>query len=104
LHDCQLIIEAAPEKMEIKRDIFRKLEQICSPEAIFASNTSSLSITAIAGSIQSPQRVAGLHFFNPAPLMPLVEVIRGLRTGDDTLEVLTAFTRQIGKHPVQCQD
>jgi len=104
LKDCQLVIEAAPEKMEIKRDIFRKLEEICGPEAIFASNTSSLSITAIDGSIQNPERVAGLHFFNPAPLMPLVEVIRGLRTSDGTIEVLTAFTRRIGKHPVLCQD
>jgi 3-hydroxybutyryl-CoA dehydrogenase len=104
LHDCQLVIEAAPERIDIKQDIFRRLEQICAPDAILATNTSSLSVTSIAGSTQSPHRIAGLHFFNPAPLMPLVEVVRGLRTEEYTMELLTAFTRQIGKHPVLCQD
>lgn len=104
LKDCQIVIEAAPEKIQIKQDIFRKLEEYCAPDAILASNTSSISITAIAGSIKGQQRVAGLHFFNPAPLMPLVEVIQGLRTEEKTLEILTAFTRQLGKNPVLCQD
>lgn len=104
LKDCHLIIEAAPEKMEIKQDIFRKLDECCAPDAILASNTSSFSITAIAGISARPQRIAGLHFFNPAPLMPLVEVIRGLRTSDETMELLTAFTRALKKNPVICQD
>ncbi len=104
LKDCQIVIEAAPERMEIKQDIFRKLDECCSPDAILASNTSSFSITAIAGISKRPQRIAGLHFFNPAPLMPLVEVIRGLRSADETMETLTAFTRALGKNPVLCQD
>ena len=80
LKDCELVIEAAPEKIDIKRSIFQQLEEICSPVTILATNTSSLSITEISGQISTPKRVAGFHFFNPAPVMPLVEIIQGLQT------------------------
>src|ERR1051325_8728472 len=83
LQDCQraaLVIEAAPENLELKRDIFKQLDTICSPDTLLASNTSSFSITAIAAGTMHPERVLGLHFFNPPPLMALVEVIQGDRT------------------------
>ncbi len=103
-YDCQLVIEAAPENMEIKRTIFRRLEEVCSDEAILATNTSSLSITEISGQIQTPKRVAGFHFFNPAPVMPLVEVIKGLKTAPETVDVLVEFAKRINKSPVVCKD
>src|SRR5262245_4396302 len=84
-----LIIEAAPEKLELKRDIFRQLDAICGPEVLLATNTSSFSVTAIASETRHPERVLGLHFFNPPPLMALVEVIQGDRT---TLEVIDKAT------------
>lgn len=104
LHDCQLIIEAAPENIEIKRSIFRTLEEVCSKDTILATNTSSLSITEISGQIQTPKRVAGFHFFNPAPVMPLVEVVRGLKTSSETVETLIEFAKKIRKSPVVCKD
>ncbi|MEH7081539.1 3-hydroxyacyl-CoA dehydrogenase NAD-binding domain-containing protein [Neobacillus drentensis] len=104
LSDCQLVIEATPENMEIKRSIFRRLEEVCSNEAILATNTSSLSITEISGQIQTPKRVAGFHFFNPAPVMPLVEVIHGLKTAPDTVKSLVDFAKRIHKSPVVCKD
>jgi 3-hydroxybutyryl-CoA dehydrogenase len=102
--DCKLVIEAAPEKIEIKRSIFRQLEEICPQDAILATNTSSLSITEISGQISDPKRVAGFHFFNPAPVMPLVEVIQGLKTAPATIETLVDFAKKINKNPVVCQD
>ena len=104
LHDCQLVIEAAPENIEIKRSIFRKLEEVCSEETILVTNTSSLSITEISGQIGTPKRVAGFHFFNPAPVMPLVEVIHGLKTSPETVEILVDFAKKINKNPVVCKD
>ncbi|WP_066067889.1 3-hydroxyacyl-CoA dehydrogenase NAD-binding domain-containing protein [Neobacillus soli] len=104
LHDCQLIIEAAPENIEIKRSIFRTLEEVCFKDTILATNTSSLSITEISGQIQTPKRVAGFHFFNPAPVMPLVEVVRGLKTSSETVETLVEFAKKIRKSPVVCKD
>lgn len=101
---CQIVIEAAPEIMEVKRNIFRELDQCCPKETILATNTSSFSITEIAGFTHRPERVAGLHFFNPAPLMPLVEVIRGLRTDEAAMERLANFARSINKSPVTCKD
>src|ERR671915_2631396 len=77
---CALVIEAAPEKLELKRDIFRQLDSICGPQALLATNTSSFSVTAIAATTQHQERVLGLHFFNPPPLMALVEVVQGDRT------------------------
>lgn len=104
LQVCQIVIEAAPEIMEIKQTIFQDLDRHCPNETILATNTSSFSITEIAGFTDHPERVAGLHFFNPAPLMPLVEVISGLRTGEDVMERLADFARSINKSPVTCKD
>jgi 3-hydroxybutyryl-CoA dehydrogenase len=102
--DCQLVIEAVPEKLEIKRSIFQQLEEICSKETILATNTSSLSITEISGTVSHPERVAGFHFFNPAPVMPLVEVVQGLKTAAETVEALVQFANKINKNPVVCKD
>lgn len=102
LADAALVIEAAAEQIDIKQAIFRELAAVCSPEAIFASNTSSISITAIASGVEHPQRVAGLHFFNPAPVMKLVEVVSGLETSPTVLESLSALALRWGKQPVRC--
>lgn len=102
LADAALVIEAAAEQIDIKQTIFRELAAVCSAETIFASNTSSISITAIASSIPHPQRVAGLHFFNPAPVMKLVEVVSGLETSPDVPEILTGLALRWGKQPVRC--
>src|ERR671924_1957272 len=101
---CSLIIEAAPEKLELKRDIFRQLDGICGPESLLATNTSSFSITAIAASTEHPERVLGLHFFNPPPLMALVEVIQGDRTIIEAIEKATILMRAIGKTPARAKD
>ncbi|WP_449539006.1 3-hydroxyacyl-CoA dehydrogenase NAD-binding domain-containing protein [Ferdinandcohnia sp. Marseille-Q9671] len=102
--DCQLVIEAAPEKIEIKRTIFSQLEEVCAKDAILATNTSSLSITEISGQCSYPGRIAGLHFFNPAPIMTLVEVVKGLKTDSNTIEQLVHFAKCINKSPVTCMD
>ena len=99
-----LIIEAAPEKLDLKRDIFKQLDGICGPESLLATNTSSLSVTAIAASTQHPERVLGLHFFNPPPLMALVEVIQGDRTTTETIDKATTLMRAIGKTPARAKD
>jgi len=104
LKDCQLVIEAASENSDIKRSIFQGLEKICSQDTILATNTSSLSITEISGQINTPARVAGLHFFNPAPIMPLVEIIAGLKTADATIQTLVEFAHKINKNSVVCKD
>ena len=107
LDDCRgtiLVIEAAPEKLELKRDIFKQLDGICGPETLLASNTSSFSITAIAASTQHQERVLGLHFFNPPPLMALVEVIQGDRTSAQTIEKASDLMRAIGKTPARAKD
>ncbi len=103
LADSRLVIEAVAEKLEIKQGLFRDLEAVCSPSTLFASNTSSLSITAIASALRHPQRMAGLHFFNPAPLMKLVEIVSGLETSPETLDTLQTLARQWGKHSVACR-
>ena len=102
LADAALVIEAAAEQIDIKQAIFRELAAVCSAEAIFASNTSSISITAIASGVEQPQRVAGLHFFNPAPMMKLVEVVSGLETSPAVIESLTGLAMRWGKQPVHC--
>lgn len=99
--DCDLVVEAALERMDIKRDIFGQLDKICKPETIFASNTSSLSITEIASSTNRPDRVIGMHFFNPAPVMKLVEVIRGIATSEETFNAVKELSVAIGKDPVE---
>jgi 3-hydroxybutyryl-CoA dehydrogenase len=104
LAQCDLIIEAVPESMAIKHQLFSELDRLCPPETILASNTSSLSITGLGGATLRPDKVSGLHFFNPAPLMKLVEVIRGMRTSDTTVETLTQFAKDLGKTPVTAKD
>jgi len=99
-----LIIEAAPEKLELKREVFKKLDAICGPQTLLATNTSSLSVTAIAGPTQNPERVVGMHFFNPPPLMALVEVIQGDRTSAATMDRATSIVREMGKTPVRAKD
>lgn len=107
LDDCagaDVVIEAAPEDMALKRDLFRRLETVLAPSALLASNTSSLSITALAGATQRPEQFLGLHFFNPPHLMALVEVVRGDRTSEATVLAGMAFARALGKTPVVCRD
>lgn len=99
-----LIIEAAPEKLELKRDIFKQLDGICGPETLLATNTSSFSVTAIAANTQQPERVLGLHFFNPPPLMALVEVIQADRTTSDVMDKAIGLMRQMGKTPARAKD
>lgn len=101
---ADVVIEAIIEKPEAKISLFNQLAQINSSTTLFVTNTSSLSITAIAGKITLPQRVAGLHFFNPAPLMKLVEVVKGVQTSDETIQQLVQLTKQLGKQPVVCKD
>jgi 3-hydroxybutyryl-CoA dehydrogenase len=107
LEDCKgatLVIEAAPEKLELKRDLFKQLDGICAPSTLLASNTSSFSITAISASAQHQERVLGLHFFNPPPLMALVEVIQGDRTSADTIEKASELMKTMGKTPARAKD
>ncbi len=104
LKDCSLIVEAATENFEIKKQIFQALDEIASPDAILSSNTSSISITKIAAVTGRPDKVVGMHFFNPVPLMKLVEVIRGIATSDETYAKVRSISEQLGKVPVECND
>lgn len=104
LQTCDLVIEAAIEKLETKQQLFSKLGDMCSPECILASNTSSLPITAIASATRKPERVLGLHFFNPAHIMKLVEIIRGYETSDDVMYRAEGYIKQLGKVPVLAKD
>lgn len=99
-----LVIEAIVENLDVKREVFRALDAICGPETIFCSNTSSLTITEMAAATKRADRFAGLHFFNPVPVLKLVEVVRGLATSDETVAAVTAFARVLGKEPVACRD
>jgi 3-hydroxybutyryl-CoA dehydrogenase len=104
LADCDLVIEAVVERLEVKKSLFAQLEDIVGPDAVLATNTSSLSVTAIANGLRRPQRFAGYHFFNPVPLMKVVEVIAGLRTDPAVCDGLAAYAQQMGHTPVQAQD
>ncbi len=104
LADCDLIVEAATEKFEIKAEIFRDLDSLVKPEVILASNTSSISITKIAALTQRPEKVIGMHFFNPVPVMKLVEVIRGLATSQATFETVRDLAVKLEKTPVEVND
>ncbi len=104
LKNCSLIVEAATENFEIKKQIFEKLDEITSEETILSSNTSSISITKIAGVTKRPDKVIGMHFFNPVPLMKLVEVIRGIATSDETYAKVKDLSEKLGKVPVECND
>lgn len=99
--DCDLIIEAAVENMDIKKQIFSELDKICKEDAILASNTSSLSITEVASATNRPDKVIGMHFFNPAPVMKLVEVIKGMATSQETFDKVKETATAIGKEPVE---
>ena len=104
LADCQLVIEAAFEDLEVKRELFAALDGIVPPPAILATNTSALSVTQIADATQTPERVVGMHFFNPAPVLPLVEVVRTAHTSDEAFDSAYAFAQRVGKEPVACND
>jgi 3-hydroxybutyryl-CoA dehydrogenase len=104
LADCDLIVEAIVEELEPKRELFAELDRITADNAVLATNTSALSVTEIAAATERPQRVLGMHFFNPAPLLPLVEVIRTELTGDEPYETAFAFANKLGKTPIRCND
>ena len=104
LSDCDFVIEAATEKFDIKSEIFRDIDRVCRPEVILASNTSSISITKIAALTRRPDRVIGMHFFNPVPIMRLVEVIRGLATSGETYQVTKQLAEKLDKTPVEVND
>ena len=104
LASAPLVVEAVPESRDLKLSIFGQLEDLCDEQAVLASNTSSISITEIAGSVSRPQRVIGVHFMNPVPMMQLVEVIRGLETDDETTELALAICQRVGKTPVEVND
>jgi len=104
LTDCELVVEAASEKLEIKQKIFAELDRLCPPETLLASNTSSISITKLAAATQRPDKVIGMHFMNPVPVMKLVEIIRGLATSQATYDSVEAVATALGKTPVEVHD
>ncbi len=104
LRGCEIIVEAIIEKMDDKKRLFSELDRLCPPQTVFASNTSSLSITEMASVTTRPERFLGLHFFNPVPVMQPVEMIRGLRTGEDILARCRAFCEGLGKTVLACKD
>jgi 3-hydroxybutyryl-CoA dehydrogenase len=104
MKDADFVVEAATEREDLKLEIFRKLEKICRPEVILATNTSSIPITRIAGVTSRPAQVIGMHFMNPVPVMRLIEIIRGLATSQETYEMTETLSRKFGKVPVECND
>lgn len=104
MQSADIVIEAAPEKLELKRDLFKQLENICREDTILATNTSTLSVTNIAAGIEKPERVVGMHFFNPAPLMPLVEVAAGTATAQAIVDTTVELAKKMGKIPVVTKD
>jgi 3-hydroxybutyryl-CoA dehydrogenase len=104
LASCDFVVEAASEKLEIKREIFQDLDKLCRPEVILSSNTSSISITKLAAFTKRPDKVIGMHFFNPVPMMKLVEIIRGLATSDETYAQVQSLTEKLEKTPVEVND
>ncbi len=102
--DVDLVIEAAVENIEIKKEIFSELDGICKPETILATNTSSLSITAIGSATKRPDKVIGMHFFNPVPVMKLIEVIVGIATSEETKKMILGLSNDIGKNPVEVEE
>jgi len=101
---CDFVVEAASERFEIKAELFRSLDAMCRPEVILSSNTSSISITKLAAVTKRPDKVIGMHFFNPVPMMKLVEVIRGLATSDETYATVKALAEKLDKTPVEVND
>jgi 3-hydroxybutyryl-CoA dehydrogenase len=104
LAGCDLVIEAIVEELDAKVDLFRELDRIAAPDAILATNTSALSVSRIAEATERPERVVGMHFFNPAPVLPLVEIVRAERSSDEAVETAFAWAERAGKRPVRCND
>jgi 3-hydroxybutyryl-CoA dehydrogenase len=104
LAGCDVVIEAAFEDLGVKQDLFREVEQIVAADAILATNTSALSVTEIASVLERPERAVGMHFFNPAPLMPLVEIVRAERTAPDVAAAAHELGKRLGKTPIDCSD
>ena len=104
LETADLVVEAVVERLEVKQKVLSELDRICTPDTILATNTSSISITKLAGATQRPEKVIGMHFMNPVPVMQLVEVIRGLATSQETWEAVEAASRRMGKTPVEVHD
>ena len=104
LAECDLVIEAIVEELDAKLELFAELERIVTPDAILATNTSALSVTEIAAAVSSPERVVGMHFFNPAPLMPLVEIVRAELSSDEAVEAAFFVGERLGKRPIRCND
>ena len=102
--DSQLVIEAVTEQLNVKLEIFKKLAEVCSADAILASNTSSLPITQLAASTNNPAQFIGMHFMNPVPMMKLIELIRGIATSDETFDTIKALAEKLGKTPVEVND
>jgi 3-hydroxybutyryl-CoA dehydrogenase len=101
---CDFVIEAATERLDVKAELFQDLDKICRPEVILSSNTSSISITKLAGFTRRPDKVIGMHFFNPVPVMKLVEIIRGLQSSDETYATVKALAEKLEKTPVEVND
>ncbi len=101
---ADFVVEAAVEREDLKLNIFRKLDEFCKPDVVLATNTSSIPITRIAGATKRPDKVIGMHFMNPVPVMRLVEIIRGLATSQETFALTESLTKQFGKTPVECND
>jgi 3-hydroxybutyryl-CoA dehydrogenase len=104
LAECDLVIEAVLEELDLKREVFAELDRITRPNAVLATNTSALSVREIAAATTRPQRVVGMHFFNPAPVLPLVEVVRAPESADDAVQAAYEWARGAGKEPVICND
>jgi 3-hydroxybutyryl-CoA dehydrogenase len=104
LADCDLVIEAVLEELPLKREVFAELDRVTRPEAVLATNTSALSVAEIAAATERPERVVGMHFFNPAPVLPLVEIVRAPESSDDAVRAAYAWAEGAGKQPVNCND
>jgi len=104
LADCDLVIEAIVEELDAKRELFAELDRITRPGAVLATNTSALSVSEIAAATEHPERVVGMHFFNPAPVLPLVEIVRAERSSDEAVHAAYEWAAQAGKQPVKCSD
>jgi 3-hydroxybutyryl-CoA dehydrogenase len=104
LADCDLVIEAVLEELDLKRQVFAELDRVTRPDAVLATNTSALSVSEIAEATEHPERVVGMHFFNPAPVLPLVEVVRTAKSSDAAVDTAYDWAEQAGKQPVRCND
>ena len=104
LAECDLVIEAIVEELDAKRELFAELDRVCAPDAILATNTSALSVTQIAEATEHPDRVIGMHFFNPAPLLPLVEIVRTEQSDESAVDAAYEWAERAGKQPVRCND